>query len=766
MIDKFRYAWAAASRRKRFLWICLFFLIPLLIYVLVLDIRLQLHFSGARWEIPSRVYARPLELYNGKEMQQRAVMRELRAMGYIPVKNIQRSGQFSRDGNKLRIYTRQFAFSDSVEPSRQVQVYFNFAGAKVTHVEELVDDEPRSLDIIRFEPLFIGAIYPQRQEDRILVNIEDVPPLLTQILLTVEDRDFYQHFGIKPSAIARALLVNIREGRAAQGGSTLTQQLVKNFYLTNEKTLWRKAREAIMSLLLEFHYDKDEILEAYLNEVYLGQDGARAIHGFGMASYFYFSKPLQELKPAEIMLLVGMVKGPSAYDPVRHPVAAKKRWQTVYKLAVEHQHIAHSETQAFPVIVKSKRTRNQFPHYIQLVKRQLARDYDDDDLQTAGLRIFTALDPHVQWSMESVVEKRMARLQSAERPALQSAMILLSRATGEIVALKGGNEQFDEGFNRAMDAHRPVGSLLKPAIFLTALNQPAQYHLATLLDDSEFNLKLDNGDTWSPQNYDEQSHGIIPLYRALADSNNIAAVRLGMNLGLDKVIETLHRLGIERDIPAYPAILLGALELSPLEVATMYQTIANAGYLTPAKAIRYVMNPGGELLNRYPLEIESRISLESNFLLTGLLQQVVRNGTGSAAYRYINQSIDVAGKTGTTDQLRDSWFAGFSQNYTLVSWIGNDVNEPVQLTGSSGALQLWANLIAEVENESLRLDIPAKISTGHIDVQALLEQRPTSCSKAVEIPYIEGYPPSGMLRCQSLPKRLIEGTRNWLQQLF
>ncbi len=477
-----------------------------------------------------------------------------------------------------------------------------------------------------------------------------------------------------------------------------------------------------MAVLLELHYEKTDLLEAYLNEVHLGQDGSRAIHGFGLASHFYFGQPLTELRAPELALLVALVRGPSYYNPRRHPERARARRNrvldelaaqgTVMASAVERWRQAPLGVAKGPPGAPSP-----YPAFMDLVRRQLQRDYHEEDLTSEGLQIFTTLNPRAQRIAENEFKQQLDSLErSRGLPAgtLEGAVVTTSTEDGEVLAVVGGRDTRLAGFNRALDAVRPIGSLIKPAVYLTALAS-GQYTLATRLDDLPLRVGSRNGRVWEPQNYDNQSHGTVPLHVALARSYNLATARLGMSLGVPDVIDTLHRLGVERNVPPYPAVLLGAVALSPLEVSQMYQTLAAGGFRTPLRAIRDVFTADGTPLKRYPLAVEQVISPSAAFLLTRALQEVVRSGTAMGLARYISEELAPAGKTGTTDGLRDSWFAGFTGNYLAVVWIGRDDNRPAQFTGAQGALTVWGTIMQQLGAEPLHPIQPPDILYAWVD---------------------------------------------------
>jgi len=719
-------------------------------YTLYLSHEVRVKFAGKRWAVPARVYAQPLELYAGAAVSPQRLARELKALGYRAVAEPRRGGQWARHGDRWLVHTRDFLFWDGPEPGRLLAL--RFSGGTLAELND--GDSGRALDLVRLEPVEIGSIYPAQREDRVLVRRDQLPDALVNGLLAVEDRKFYRHHGIDPLGIARALWANLRAGHTVQGGSTLTQQLAKNFFLSDERSLWRKANEALIALILEARYSKDEILEAYANEIYLGQDGPRAIHGFGLAAHFYFSRPLGELRLPELALLVGLVKGASYYNPRRHPQRALARRNLVLDQMVGQDMLdarAAQRARAAPLGVteRGKRDSASYPDFVDLVRRQLRRDYREEDLTSEGLRIFTTLDPGAQRQAERLLADQLTRLERQRKlPAgsLEGAVVLVTPQSDEVTALVGGRQAGYAGFNRALDAVRPIGSLVKPAVYLTALSQPSRYSLVTPLDDGPIELTDQRGQRWTPQNYDHTSHGEVPLHSALAHSYNLATVHLGLDLGLDKVIATLRRLGVERPMKPYPSLLLGSLSLSPLEVAQMYQGLAAGGFRSPLRAIREVLDSQGRPLQRYPLEVVKAADPAAVFLLDRNLVEVVRAGTARGLANYL-PGIEVAGKTGTTNDLRDSWFAGFSGDRVGVVWVGRDDNQPTGLTGSRGALPVWGRLMAALGTQPLALQAPSGVEYLWVNPDSgLLSDE--HCPGAVAYPFIAGSGPDRADDCR------------------
>lgn len=721
------------------------------LYLIYLNTQITEKMSGRIWSLPSYVYARPLELYQSKVLRVADLDFELHRLGYKKTQNRPlHPAQYRILNNEhFEIISRDFTFWDGRRASRGVRL--SIAQNEIISLSELYSD--KKIPLFRLEPVKIAGIYPVKKQERQLVKLQDVPDDLVLALLAVEDRRFYQHWGIDPRSILRAFWANLMAGKTVQGGSTLTQQLVKNLFLSSDRTLVRKINEALMSLLIELSYDKSVILETYLNEVYLGQNGAKQIHGFLLASHFYFAKNLQQLSRGQMALLVGLVKGPSWYDPRRHPQRAQQRRNQVLALMQDQAVLSNAQvekysTAALAIVSKPVALSNPYPALISLVKRQLREDYSDEVLKSSGLKIFTSIDPVIQMKAETSVKKLLPQLEANNKIAdnLQVSVIVASSQQGEIQAMVSDRNPMFSGYNRALDARRQVGSLIKPGIYLTALQQANKYTLASMLDDSPLHLKTSQGSLWSPNNYDKKFKGEILLSEALKTSRNVPTVRLGLALGLPAISATLHDLGIKSEVPAYPSMTLGAVNLSAFDVANMYQTFASGGFHVPLKVIREVLNKTDEPLKRYPLNLQTSMDLKSVFLVNHVLQQVTKSGTARYLAKHLSQNV--AGKTGTTDDLRDSWFAGFSDNKLGVVWIGRDDNKSTGLTGASGALRLWSDLFNRLNINSLSLDAPSGIKKAWVDKESggLSDK---SCLGTVELPFVIGSEPKEKAACES-----------------
>ena len=710
-------------------------------YVLWLDYRVQAEFAGQRWSLPARVYASAAEIYVGQALTVARTEALLVRSGYRRASAVEQPGSYRRAESHIDFMSRELHFWDGLQESRLLRV--SQQRGKVREIRDLTTQQ--TLPLIRVEPELIGRIYPDSYEDRMPVAWDEVPPALIQALLAVEDRNYFSHHGVDPRGMLRAAYHNILNRKLAQGGSTITQQLVKNFFLSPERTLLRKFNEIIMAVLLERRYSKQEILVAYINEVYLGQQGRRSVHGFNAAAEFYFARPLSELRVEQIALLAGLVRGASWYNPRRHPERATQRRNLVLDLMLSQGYLdadVHSQARRQPLnlSVQPRWVAGKYPAFLQLVKSQLLRDYAIGDLRSKGLRIFTTLDTARQDSAEQVVRQQLQRLErgaALKSGTLQAASVFVQTSSGAILSLVGGRDAEYTGFNRAVDASRPIGSLVKPFVYYTALTEPRRYALSSSLSDADIAIRQADGSFWRPDNYDGRNHGQVSLLEALAKSYNKATVRLGQQLGLQQVIDTLARAGASEPIEPFPALLLGVLELTPLQVAQLYQTLANGGFFVPVNSIREVLDSDGNALRRYGLEVRQTLQAEAAYLTGFMLTQAVNHGTGRGLRRIVPQRLPLAGKTGTTNELRDSWFAGYGDDITGVVWLGRDDNRPTSFSGASGALQLWGNMVKRQDLGSV--DLPPPPDIGFLEDVNL--PFAGACVRFRRLPYVLGFRP-------------------------
>ncbi|MDR3419138.1 MAG: penicillin-binding protein 1B [Nevskia sp.] len=731
-----------------------------------LDQDVRNKFAGVRWVLPAQVYSAPLEIYPGAALGLPQLRHELDRLGYRAGEELVGPGTYIPARDSLRVDMRAFAFWDAAQPEQRIEV----RGDDKSIGSLRVMGSDQTVDLLRFDPLLIGSIYPSHGgEDRVLVKLSEVPPLLPQALVLVEDHNFYSHGGVSLRGILRAMLANLRAGHTVQGASTLTQQLIKNLFLSNERTVKRKLTEALMAILLERHVGKDEILEAYLNEVDLGQDGPRAIHGFGLGSQFYFNKPLNELQPHEIAMLVAIVKGPSQFNPRHAPKLVTERRNMVLKMMADAGIITPDEYQdavrrPLGVTAGGGGGAARYPAFVELVRRQLASLYQEQDLTSEGLRIFTTLDPHVQEALENRITADVPELEKSRHMAegtLQGAGVVTSVEGGEVLAVVGGRDARYAGFNRAIDTRRPIGSLAKPFVYLTALEHPDKYNLQTPLDDAPVELRLPTGQVWEPKNYDRQLHGTLPLYLALAKSYNLATVHLGLDLGINPVRQTIAQAGFD-DVPEVPSIFLGAIDMSPLDVAQIYSTLAASGYRTRLLTIRAVLTKDGKPLNRYPFKLQRTLSEGPVYLTTWAMRKVIELGTAHWAMSVLPPGQSYAGKTGTTEDLRDSWFAGFGSDRVAVVWVGRDDNKPTGFEGATGALRVWGRLIRDLGAKGIETLPPSDVENVMVDPASGLRSGP-GCAEAVEVPYLRDSAPQQYAPCANQSQ---SAPMNWLKSIF
>ena len=711
-------------------------------YLGYLNHLINARFEGGAWALPSRVYARALQLYPGLALARDQLVYELELSSYLRVEREPLPGEYRRLGDSLELHSRPFVFTDQAQAAQRVQVFFD--GDRVA----ALTDSERGVDlpVFRLPPFILGSYYPQGGEDRLLLSEDEVPDRLVAALVAVEDRAFFDHAGVDPQAILRALLANLRAGKTVQGGSTLTQQLAKNLFLTPEKSLTRKINEAFMALLLELRFSKQAIVTAYVNEVFLLQQNRIAIHGFERASRMLFGRSVDRLETQHLALLVGMVKGPSRYNPLTEPELALERRNLVLKIMYERGLLdqpQYERARAAPLGVAQKLPAvNPFPAYLDLVKQQLRASYSGSELSRRGLRVFTAFDPLLQRNLERGLARGLTRF---EQPQLQAAVVIADYLNGDIQALVSDRDTAYPGFNRALMAQRPIGSLIKPLLLYGLLREDLS--LASLVEDAPIRIRQSNGEIWEPRNYDRELHGRMTLYQAFIHSYNLPFIGLGVNAGgLETLAENMARIRLLKHDVVFPSMLLGTTAMSAFEVAQMYQVIASDGYFTPLTTIRTVTDQHNVALTRIPLESLKLFDKARMIQVQRAMIGVAEQGTA----RYLAERFDgrsLAAKTGTTNDARDSWFAGFSERLLGVVWLGRDDNAPINLTGSSGALRVWADIMELQGIEAFKLNPDDSLSWHYIDVLDGGISR-KGCADSVLLPLPEDRIPRQRSRCR------------------
>ncbi|WP_057832535.1 penicillin-binding protein 1B [Colwellia sp. TT2012] len=728
------------------------------IFSIYLDAKIRKTFEGQRWHVPVQVYGQLQQLQLGERANLAELAESLIINGYNKVNYVTRVGQFSLSTKQLVIFQRPFDFVDSVNHGQQLMVEV------VSDIVVALSVDQQAVAELTLEPQLLARLVPDNKEDRVLVALEEVPSQLIDTLLLIEDRGFYHHHGVSPLGIIRALINNIRAGRTVQGGSTLTQQLAKNMFLNRERTISRKIKEALMALILEFRYSKDQLLEAYINEVYLGQNYANGVYGFGLAAKFYFGKAINELTNAQMALLVAQVKGPSYYDPWRHPERAIERRDLVLRLMFE-QHLLslvdfeQAAESSLSIRPNRRLAKKNYPAYLQLVNAEL-NQHLSSFTQKSGIKVFTGFSHRSQQLLEQSVAQQLPRLERQyKQSGLEVAMVVTDIASGEIRALVGGRESGYAGFNRALNAKRHIGSLIKPVIYAAALERFHQYNFATILDDKAITLKSGSGNKWQPKNYDGKYRGQVSLIEGLVYSLNIPTINLGMSLGLDNVADAIKALGFQHKLQMRPSVLLGAINMSPLDVNQLYLTIAAKGYAQKSHTITKILSANNEILWQQQQLSEQRLSSNTAYLLDYALTQVTQIGTAKSLTWRLNNN-KVAGKTGTSNALRDSWFVGYDNRLLVTTWLGKDNNAPTGLTGSSGALTLFADFMKKQGVVNRISEKPAGI------VITLFEQQTGNavtddCANTVIYPAVR----AGIITSKQCLQEKVD-TRSWFEKVF
>ena len=675
-----------------------------------LDWQIRSKMDGQIWRLPAEVYSRIESVKISDNLAFDEVIQILLDNEYRQTTMVAAPGDFKLEDDTIVVLRRAFPFPDKPEPQRVLRL--RFVDNKLNRIEDLV--ALKAIDEFRLAPKLI-AMLESDNEDRLAIPLQNYPRLLIDALILTEDRRFYDHHGINPMGIIRALITNIRAGQTVQGGSTLTQQLVKNLFLSSERTITRKANEALMSLLLDWRYDKNRILETYLNEIYLGQNGDTQIHGFELASQFYFGRSIREISLDQIALLVGMVKGPSLYNPWRNPQNALERRNVVLKLMLEHKMIGDELYQLLsqrPLGVQQKgQISRKYPSFIQTLQADLRRELGEHKISSLlGARIFTTMDLKQQAQAENAVVNTVSQLQlKTKNPYLEGAMIVADYRVGEIRAVVGGLQTQYAGFNRALMAKRQIGSLVKPSIYLTALSNPEQFRLNTPINNQPITINVKGSPPWQPRNYDKKYSGSVMLMDALARSLNIPTVNIGMKVGLSKVIDTQKAMGWDNvEIPKVPAMLLGAYTISPYDVTKLYQTIANQGGRIELTTVDTIADRQGNIIYQHDKTAKQVVPQEAAFQTLFAMQQTVERGTARSLQNDY-ADLRLAGKTGTTNDARDTWFVGIDGKNISTVWLGRDDNGETKLTGASGALQIYKDYLSHTYIEKLKLNKPANM---------------------------------------------------------
>jgi len=738
------------------------FLVIALVTLVIVYVDVTRRFEARQEQFPSRLYSDGFELSEGRDLPAYSLLARLARLGYRRVESgPSHPGEFVLAGKELRIALREFDYPEGHFAGDRVRLQFR--GNQIRRITSL--DSGHHLEKIRIEPELIATFYQQVQEERTWYSLKQFPDPLRRAVLSVEDRNFYHHAGVDPKGLLRALLVDVSKGKAVQGGSTITQQLAKNLYANRKRDLVRKALETAAAIMLELRYTKEQILEAYLNEVYMGQRGPVAISGMGEAARFYFRKRPSELSVPESALLAGMISSPGLYNPYRNPKAALARRNRVLNSMVEtgdlNKKAAEAVKQSELGVTRQRPINYRAPYLVDFLEEEVRRAFPDSPPSGAGLRIFSSVDPDLQEQAEEALGAGLDRLEKGypvlrknPKGSLQGALVTIRVSDGAILALVGGRDYRVSQFNRTYQAHRQPGSLFKPFVYLAGFvrsqSEPGfSFTAATPLEDTP--LELVSGDKpYVPQNYDHQFHGTVSARRALEESMNVATLRAEEKVGLDPIIALAGRCGVEERLPKVPSLALGTAEVTPLEMAAAYTTLASGGIHHPVWAIRSITDRKGRSLEPEAPSSSRVVSPQAAYLITDLLKGVLTRGTASSA-EPLGFSGVAAGKTGTTDDLRDAWFAGYTPRILTVVWVGYDDNRALGLTGAQAALPIWVDFMMSSGSVGDQ-DFPEPSGMVREKVDPETGQLATwKCPEKVEELFIEGTEPEQ--RCEKHAKR-------------
>jgi penicillin-binding protein 1B len=709
--------------------------------------------SARRWDLPSRVYSDATQIVPGIRYSRPLLEPKLNHVGYREVKRrVENPGEYRYVGDDLEIFLNNFEYPDMEFHAMPVLLEMN--GSQVRSIKRLTDNI--TLRGVRIEPELITSIYDNAMEDRIPVSLEAVPKALTDAIIATEDKSFYSHQGVSIRGILRAIWTDIRAKSLVAGGSTLTQQLVKNLFLDPSRTFRRKGQEALMAVLLELRYDKPEILEAYLNEIYLGQNGSVQIVGVEQASQVYFGKKVTYITLPEAATLAQMIRSPNVLSPLKNPERAKTGRDRVLKLMFEQRKISqreYEEAVASPLsVTRFPKTTRSAPFFVDLVLKQLRETYPETQLKTEGLRIFTSLDMIMQRSAEEALNNGIANLgkkyrhiRNSDTP-LEGVVLTIQPGTGYVRALVGGRNYTTTQFNRAIQARRQPGSLFKPFVYVTAMD-PSRgdqtLTASTVLDDSPISVKAGTAD-WKPQNYDNRFHGPVPVREAIAHSYNIPAVRAAIDAGVPNVIKTAMDIGVESKLQPYPSISLGSFEVTPLEIAYAYSAFANLGVKSEPVTILAVVRPDGELLETRSLKMKRVAPASVCYVMNDVLKDVFKYGTAARA-RSLGFEHEFAGKTGTTSNYRDAWFIGYSPRILSLVWIGFDDGHSTRLAGGDACLPIWTRHMNRIDGMIQDVDWkrPEDVSEREIDPESGMLATPYCPHTRSEV-YVAGTEPESV----------------------
>ncbi|MGW8301779.1 MAG: PBP1A family penicillin-binding protein [Desulfobacterales bacterium] len=720
----------------------------LAIYGWYLSVQVEKRFSARRWSIPSTVYSDTTLLYPGQRLNPSLFNQKLVNLGYRRVQHLpSRKGEIRIGPDALDIFLNDLKTPWAQRPGFLVQI--GLSRDRIGTISRM--DNGETMPILELEPEEIMQFFGQERERRQLVSIEQVPEHLIQAVMAAEDHRFFQHYGVDWHGILRALITNLRHGSIRQGGSTLTQQLAKNYFLTPARTIPRKFKEVVLSVIIELKYDKREILEIYLNEIYLGQKGSVAVNGVGEASYFYFGKPVKNLTLSEAAVIAGLIKAPNHYSPYRDITRCRSRRDAVLQAMHRWEWITQATLQtalkqpitAVGFIVSDTKA----PYFIDYLAEQLNTLYRPQDLSSLGLSIYTTLDTQVQRAAEKALANGLTRLESSNaglqrevpQDKLQGAIIVMQPKTGQILALVGGRNYSVSQFNRVTQARRQPGSAFKPIVYLSSLSQ---FTPTSLLSNDPKSYPV-NGELWEPQNFEPVTEYTVSLKDALKKSYNLATVDLAMQTGLERIVDMARRFHFSTPIKPYPSLALGAFEVIPIELARAYCVFAAEGVQPFPLSLKEVVDENGKILEHQYLNIERLITPAEAFVMTRMLQDVVKEGT-ARSLQWQGVSWPVAGKTGTTNDFRDAWFVGYTPDILALVWVGFDNGDPIKATGAAAALPIWADLMNAIPQYRSETDFNMPAGVEKILICSVTGlQAVAGCPDPVEVYFLADHRPDG-----------------------
>jgi len=713
-------------------------------------------FDGERWEVQAKIFSDSFSVYPGLRVDTDAFRQRLERLDYQRVNDSpsrRGSYHFSKQPHTLELWLHAFQYSSGEEPGRKLRMELDDLGRVIEIVEVAGGKE---IDDFSLEPALLSGVATRPVEDRRVLRLDEFPPLLVRSVLAIEDRRFFEHYGVDVRSLARAVAVNAVSGEVRQGGSTLTQQLMKNFFLTDERTASRKLREAAMALVAERRFSKGEILENYLNEIWLGQSGARAIHGMGEAARFYFGRDVGDLSLAQTATLAGIIRAPSFYSPHRHPERAQSRRDLVLAELFEQGDIDQAQYESAlnePMQTASPDSGGlRAPYFVDYVARELGKRYPRRVLDSEGYRVFTTLDPEMQAIADSVVAANVHEMETdiAEAVAeagqpLRAALIAIEPRTGKVRAMVGGRDYGMSQFNRAIDMRRQPGSTFKPIVMLAALGGERvgarHFKPTTTVIDERIQWEW-KGQVWSPRNYEGEFYGPVTVREALEHSLNSATASIARDVGVQPIRDLAVRLGMTPDLGVYPSIVLGGQAVPLLDMAKVFSVLAAGGMRATPLSVRRVVSGDGRVVEGNEVEIRRVVPAADAYLVTHLMEGVMERGTGATA-RSKGFKHPAAGKTGTSNDYKDAWFVGFTPDLLVAVWVGFDEAASMERAGSEAALPIWIDFMRQAlaDHPHTSFDIPPGIQIIDIDKKTGEIARP-DCPKQVREAFLDGEQPA------------------------